>query len=250
MVSLNQIPTVEQVLAKLETFDNTEYNACMARINAKAAKKAADAAAKKAGVKKSQKEKKSTKSETVVTQTVKQVGAATVTATAIVGGSIPMEQLATGADVAKLQAVNAEAELLAAITNAALSQQGLDPASEEGDLVRQIVALFFADPEVQQKYAIMAATSDGAIDAEVLNADMQAFFADLEKNGHPAIEAGKALKAKRDAAAEKVTGKAGRKSAAKPAAATVIKSSEQAPSEFESAMTAAMKAAVAGSEKK
>ena len=249
MVSFNQIPTVEQVLAKLETFDNTEYDACMARINAKAAKKAADAAAKKAGVKKSQKEKKSVKSETTVTQTVKQVGAATVTATAIVGSPISMDQLATGADIAKPMADNVEAELLTAITNAALSQQGLDPASEEGDMVRQIVALFFADPEVQQKYANMVVVN-GGVDADVLNADMQAFFAELGKTGHPILEAGKALKAKRDAAAvEKANAKAARKHAAKPAG-TTIKSGEQAPAEFESAMTAALKAAIAGGEKK
>ena len=241
--------TVGQVKAKLAEFDNTEYNACMARINAKAEKKAADAAAKKAGTKKSKKEKKSAKSETTVTQTVKQVGAATVTATAIIGGSIPMEQLATGADITKLQAVNAEWELLDSITNAALVEKGLNPGSEEGELVRRLIAMFFADPVTQKKYSDMAA-ANGEIDAEVLDADMQAFFTELEKTGHPLIEAGKALKVKRDAAAvEKANAKAARKHASKPTV-TVIKSGEQAPQAFENAMTAAMKNAIAGGEKK
>lgn len=184
----------------------------------------------------------------VVSQSTEQVGAATVTATAVIGGSIPMEQLATGADVSKLQAVNAEWELLSTITDAALVEKGLNPDSEEGELVRQLIALFFADPVTQKKYTDMVA-EEGEVNATVLDSDMQAFFIQLEKTGHPIIEAGKALKTKHDAAAEKATAKSARKHAAKPAG-TTIKSGEQAPSEFESAMTAAMKAAIAGGEKK
>lgn len=185
----------------------------------------------------------------VVTQSAKQVGAATVTATAIIGGSIPIDQLATGADISKLQAVNAEWELLDSITNAALVEKGLNPCSEEGELVRRLIAMFFADPVAQKKYSDMAA-ANGEIDAEALDADMQAFFTELEKTGHPLIEAGKALKVKRDAAAvEKANAKAARKHAAKPAG-TTIKSGEQAPPAFESAMTAAMKNAIAGGDKK